>query len=66
MKRIPTFPEETKKGSFYDIKGKLCVDCSECERGGNGDQSCSAGWKHKKKHKGSCFNGIIMGDYENK
>jgi len=63
---ILTFPKETKKGSFYDTRGKLCVDCSECERGGNGDKSCSSGWKKKTKHKGSCFSGTIIGDYENK
>ncbi len=30
MKRIPTFPEETKKGSFYDIIGRrVKVDISK-------------------------------------
>lgn len=63
--KIPTHPNETKKGSFYDIKGKLYVDCCECKRGANGEKSCSCG-RHKTKHKGGCFMGDIMGDYENK
>ena len=29
MKRIPTFPEETKKGSFYDIIGRRVKDMLE-------------------------------------
>lgn len=63
--RIPTFPGETKYGSFYDEKKKLYTDCSECQKGARGDKSCIAG-TNKTKHKGGCYGGIIMGDYENK
>lgn len=62
--KIPTFPQETKYGSFYDTSKKLYVDCSECKKGARGDKSCPAG-KSKAKHNGGCFKGTIMGDYEN-
>ena len=62
---IPTFPKETKKGSFYDVNGKLYVDCSECLKGANHSKTCSCG-RHKTKHKGGCFIGEIAGDYQNK
>lgn len=52
------------KGSFKDSKGKLCVDCAECQRGGNGDQDCGAGCGHKRIKKGSCFSGQLMDKYE--
>ena len=31
--------------SGFDTRGRLYVACSECVRGGNGDQSCGAGWR---------------------
>jgi hypothetical protein len=48
--------------SEFDNRGKLSVDCSECTRGGNGDDpdKCSCGHKVKKPHKGSCFIGTIL------
>lgn len=51
--------------SKRDNRGVLCVDCSECERGGNGSDpdKCSCGWKIKKPHKGSCFSGTLMEKY---
>ncbi len=51
-----------KISSFYDTKGKLWVDCAECERGGNGPvkDKCSAGWQHKRKGKGGCFCGNLL------
>ena len=54
------------KFSGKDSKGKIYIDCSECERGGNGsDQDkCSAGAKHKKGNKGMCFMGTLMSKYE--
>ena len=53
------------KGSFLDTKGKLFVDCAECQRGGNGEQQdCSAGWQHKRIKKGGCFCGELMDKYE--
>ena len=50
-----------KPASFYDNKGMLFIDCSECERGGNGSDidKCSFGWKVKKTNKGGCFIGTI-------
>jgi len=50
-----------KVASFYDKKGNLYVDCTECERGINGKDidSCSAGWKRKKAGRG-CFIGTII------
>ncbi len=50
------------KYSEKDNNGKLFVDCSECERGGNGTAAdkCSCGWKHKKGRKGGCFLGDLI------
>lgn len=54
------------KGSYRDSKGKLYVDCAECERGGNGsdEDKCSAGWQHKRIKRGGCFSGQLMDKYE--
>ena len=54
------------KFSGKDSKGKIYIDCSECERGGNGSDidKCSAGWKFKKGGKGMCFIGTLMQKYE--
>ena len=48
--------------SERDSRGMLCVDCSECKRGGNGDATdkCSCGWKVKKGGMGSCFSGELI------
>ena len=50
------------KYSVKDTRGHLMVDCSECERGGNGSDKdkCSCGWKIKKGHKGGCFMGTLI------
>ena len=48
---------EKKIASHFDTRGALTVDCSECDRGGNGDKSCSSGWKTTKPYKGACFCG---------
>lgn len=50
------------KYSERDTKGKLFVDCSECERGGNGNDKdkCSAGWRIKKGKNGGCFVGQLI------
>ena len=50
------------KYSELDSKGKLCVDCSECNRGGNGSDNdkCAAGAKIKKGNKGACFCGELI------
>lgn len=49
--------------SFYDNKGKLHVDCTECVRGINGpdeDDCCSAGYRYKKGGVAGCFIGEIL------
>ncbi|MDA8428910.1 MAG: hypothetical protein M0T70_06600 [Geobacteraceae bacterium] len=54
------------KYSERDSRGALFVDCSECERGGNGSDpdKCSSGWHHKKGRKGGCFMGALLKDLE--
>ncbi len=54
------------KYSEKDTKGKLFVDCSECERGGNGSDKdkCSSGWRHTKGRKGGCFIGTLLAGLE--
>lgn len=51
--------------SGIDTKGKLCVDCSECDRGGNGSDpdKCSCGHKIKKPKRCGCYIGILMSKY---
>ncbi len=53
---------EKAKYSTKDSRGMACVDCTECERGINGTDidKCSAGAKHKKGNKGSCFCGKLI------
>ena len=55
-----------KVHSFYDNKGKLYVDCTECNRGANGNDvdKCSAGWRYKKPNQSGCFIGDIMPDID--
>jgi hypothetical protein len=54
------------KRSEKDSKGKLCVACCECKRGGNGDgtDNCSAGWRSKKWDYKSCFSGELLDKYD--
>lgn len=52
------------KGSEVDSRGMKVIDCAECKRGGNGDKTCSAGARHKKIHKGSCFSGQLLDEYK--
>ena len=49
------------KHSERDSAGRLYVDCSECERGGNGTDKdkCSAGWRIKRGKQGGCFCGTL-------
>ncbi len=53
-----------KKAKFSerDTRGKLMVDCSECTRGGNGEDAdkCSSGARIKKGRKGGCFSGTLL------
>lgn len=55
-----------KVASFYDNKGKLYVDCTECTRGHFGDDvdKCSAGWRCKKPNQSGCFIGTILPDID--
>lgn len=59
---------KTKKAKYSgkDSKGKVYIDCSECDRGGNGSDKdkCSSGWKIKKGGKGMCFIGILIDGLE--
>jgi len=52
--------------STKDSRGKLYVDCSECDRGGNGSakDKCACGWRTKKGMKGGCFLGTLLPDLE--
>ena len=52
--------------SERDSRGMLQVDCSECERGGNGsaEDKCACGWKIKRGGKGACFLGTLMEKYK--
>lgn len=52
---------EKAKFSELDSKGRLYVDCSECNRGGNGEHKdkCSCGWQVKKGKEGGCFVGAL-------
>jgi hypothetical protein len=52
------------KYSRKDSRGKLFIDCTECQKGHNGDKSCSAGWRTKKPNKGGCFCGELRDDLE--
>ncbi len=52
--------------SFFDKRGALCVDCSECTRGGNGNKSCGAGMRHKRGGTGGCFCGTPMPEIRNR
>lgn len=50
------------KYSEKDTKGRLFVDCSECDRGGNGgaEDKCSSGWRTKKPKRSGCFIGELI------
>jgi len=53
-------PKHTEK----DSRGHLIVACCECQRGGNGDQSCSAGMDSKRWDYKSCFCGQLLDKYD--
>ena len=57
----------TKKPKFSkpDSRGVLYVDCSECERGGNGadEDKCACGYDIKRGNRGACFSGTLMECY---
>ena len=51
----------TAKHSKKDAQGKLYVDCSECDRGGNGSDKdkCACGWQIKRPKRGGCYLGNL-------
>lgn len=54
--------EKKAKYSKKDKQGRTIVDCSECERGGNGSDKdkCSCGWQTKRGRQGACYLGTLM------
>jgi len=48
--------------SFRDKKGRLWVACSECDRGGNGNDpdKCSCGWRVKRFNGSGCYLGTLI------
>lgn len=50
------------KYSKHDTRGYLFVDCSECNRGGNGSDpdKCSSGHRIKTGNRGGCFIGTLI------
>jgi hypothetical protein len=54
------------KHSFKDTRGHLWIACSECNRGGNGQDKdkCSTGWQVKRGGKLGCFCGTLLEKYE--
>ena len=61
-----TSPPGRKKAvhSRRDTTGKILVDCSECDYGGNGFQTekCSCGWNRTGPDTGGCFFGVLIDD----
>ena len=52
------------KYSKKDSRGMLWIACSECNRGGNGDKSCSSGWTKKRGGKVGCFLGALLPKFD--
>lgn len=50
--------------SCEDHKGRLCVDCSECTRGGNGNEECIHGWSIKNPGLEYCIHGTLLPNVE--
>lgn len=48
------------KYSTKDSRGAVNVACVECNRGHNGDKSCSAGARHKRFNGYGCFSGQLI------
>jgi hypothetical protein len=48
--------------SFKDKKGRWWIACSECNRGGNGNDKdkCSCGWQVKKFNGSGCYLGTLI------
>jgi hypothetical protein len=54
------------KYSRTDSCGRVFVDCSECQRGGNGSdpEKCAVGFDKKKGNRGGCFTGSLLESLE--
>ena len=54
------------KFSVWDSRGMAVIDCSECNRGGNGadPDKCSSGHRTTTGHHGSCFSGELIDGLE--
>jgi len=52
------------KYSEHDNRGALQVACCECNRGGNGNQTCSSGMKSKRWDYKACFSGELLDSIE--
>ena len=48
------------KHSEKDSRGMLLIACCECKAGGNGDASCSAGFRSKRWNGKACFSGELL------
>lgn len=49
------------KYSRVDSRGLVYVDCSECNRGGNGsdEHKCACGWQVRRGGQGGCYLGTL-------
>lgn len=54
---VPKWSEKDSRGYWY-------VACCECQRGGNGDADCSAGWQVKKGSRTGCFAGTFLNKFK--
>ncbi len=54
------------KHSYKEARGHLWVACSECNRGGNGEDKdkCSCGFNVKRGGKKGCFSGELMSKFD--
>lgn len=52
------------KYSKKDSRGNIQVACCECKRGGNGEASCSCGWKTKRWNQMACFSGELLEKFD--
>lgn len=46
--------------SYRDAEGRLCIDCTECAYGWNGDKSCDRAWEVSKPKVFGCREGELL------
>ena len=46
--------------SYRDAEGRLCVDCTECAHGWNGDRSCDTAWEVSEPKAFGCRRGELL------